>query len=156
MTNQKRFIATLAIGAALALPAVAHIEKSEPMQSLRQSYFALIGMNFGPMGDMVKGKIEWNAEQFSKLAAEVAAVASYSVERGFMPGTDMGKTRAKPEIWDNMEDFTEKLEAFRTESAKLAEVAQSGDEDAIKEQFGATGQTCKSCHDEYKSKDYLY
>ena len=36
---------------------VAHIEQSEPLQSLRQSYFALLGMTFGPMGDMVKGKI---------------------------------------------------------------------------------------------------
>ncbi|MDG2442770.1 MAG: hypothetical protein P8M13_05905 [Luminiphilus sp.] len=23
-------------------------------------------------------------------------------------------------------------------------------------QFGATGKTCKACHDEYKAKDYLY
>ena len=53
-------ILTVSLSAAIALPALAHIERSEPLQSLRQSYFALVGMTFGPMGDMVKGKIEWN------------------------------------------------------------------------------------------------
>ena len=50
-------ILTVSLSAAIALPALAHIERSEPLQSLRQSYFALVGMTFGPMGDMVKGKI---------------------------------------------------------------------------------------------------
>ena len=45
------------LSVAVAVPAIAHIERSEPLQSLRQSYFALVGMTFGPMGDMVKGKI---------------------------------------------------------------------------------------------------
>ena len=40
----------------LSLPSMAHIEQSEPFQSLRQSYFALLGMTFAPMGDMVKGE----------------------------------------------------------------------------------------------------
>jgi len=39
---------------------------------------------------------------------------------------------------------------------KLAEVAAQGDRAAIQGQFGATGKTCKACHDEYKAKDYLY
>lgn len=144
------------LSVAVAVPAIAHIERSEPLQSLRQSYFALVGMTFGPMGDMVKGKIEWNGDQFAAWASDLAAVSSVSVERGFAPGSDKGKTRAKPAIWENPNDFAEKLAAFRTEAAALAVAAKTGDQAAATAQFKKTGGTCKACHDEYKARNYLY
>lgn len=156
MKFPKKTLMAAALTAAVALPVTAHIERSEPMQSLRQSYFALVGMAFGPMGDMVKGKMPWDGEMFASWADDLAGLSGYGVERGFAPGSEMGKTRAKMEIWDDMDDFKDKLAAFRTEAAKLAEVAATGDEAAIKAQFANTGKTCKSCHDEYKAKDYLY
>jgi cytochrome c556 len=55
-----------------------------------------------------------------------------------------------------MADFQSKLEDFRSAAAKLAEISAQGDSVASREQFIATGGTCKACHDEYKSKDYLY
>jgi cytochrome c556 len=149
-------ILTVSLSAAIALPALAHIERSEPLQSLRQSYFALVVMTFGPMGDMVKGKIEWNGDQFATWANDLAAISSVSVERGFAPGSDKGKTRAKPAIWENPEDFAEKLAALRTEAAALSAAAKSGDKAAAVAQFKKTGGTCKACHDEYKARNYLY
>ena len=140
----------------IALPAIAHIERGEPLQSFRQSFFAIVGMTFGPMGDMVKGKIEWDSATFAAWADELAAVSQVSVERGFAPGTDKGKTRAKPAIWENPEDFAEKLANFRREAAALAVAANSGDKSAAIAQFKQTGGTCKACHDNYKSRGYLY
>ena len=86
--SRSRFSLVVLLSAALSLPAIAHIERSEPLQSLRQSYFAIVGMTFGPMGDMVKGDIEWNGEQFAAWASDLAAVSSVTVERGFAPGSD--------------------------------------------------------------------
>jgi len=140
----------------LSSATVAHIEQSEPLQSLRQSYFALLGMTFGPMGDMVKGKIEWDNALFTTWANDLNHAAQFGVERGFAPGSDKGMTRAKPNIWSNMDDFQSKLENFRAAAASLADIAAEGDPAASREQFVATGGTCKACHDEYKSKDYLY
>ena len=154
--SRSRFSLVVLLSAALSLPAIAHIERSEPLQSLRQSYFAIVGMTFGPMGDMVKGDIEWNGEQFAAWASDLAAVSSVTVERGFAPGSDKGKTRARPEIWDNKADFEEKLGNFRMQAAKLAEVAATGDRQAIADQFRQTGGACKACHDNYKSRGYLY
>ncbi len=156
MLPVRKTLVAAALASVVALPVTAHIERSEPLQSMRQSYFALVGMAFGPMGDMVKGKMEWNSEQFAELADDLAGLSGYGVERGFAAGSEMGTTRAKPEIWDNMDDFKMKLAAFREEATKLNAVAASGDEAAMKAQFGAVGKTCKACHDEYKSKDYLY
>ena len=155
MTN-KSLVAMLALLVSLSSAVSAHIEKTEPLQSLRQSYFALLGMTFAPMGDMVKGKIEWDATRFSGWADDLHYAAQFHVERGFAPGTEQGTTRAKPNIWSNMDDFQSKLNDFRAAAASLAEIATEGDPGSSREQFVATGGTCKACHDEYKSKDYLY
>ncbi len=151
-----RTLTAAALAIAIALPAVAHIEKTEPLQSLRQSYFALLGMTFGPMADMVKGDIEWDGATFERWASDLSGVTPYQVERGFAPGSEEGRTRAKPDIWLNIDDFNAKLADLRREAASLAEVAKAGDRAAIQAQFVATGKTCKACHDEYKAKDYLY
>lgn len=156
MTKMKQIILSTTLATAVAVPVWAHIERSEPLQSLRQSYFALLGMTLSPMGDMVKGKMDWDNARFARWAQDLAAVASFEVERGFAPGSEEGKTRAKPEIWLEMDDFNSKLNDLRNQSARLAEVAEGGDLDAVKAQFGATAKTCKACHDQYKSKDYLY
>ena len=153
--SRKSLIAA-SLAAVVTLPAVAHIERTEPLQSLRQSFFAIVGMTFGPMGDMVKGKIEWNDAQLSAWANDLASVSKVSVERGFAPGSEKGKTRAKPAIWENTDDFAQKLANFRSEAAALAEVASAGDKAGTVEQFKQTGGTCKACHDNYKSRGYLY
>ena len=153
--SRKSLIAA-SLAAVVTIPAVAHIERTAPLQSLRQSYFAIVGMTFGPMGDMVKGKIEWNDAQFAAWADDLASVSKVSVERGFAPGSEKGKTRAKPAIWENTDDFEQKLANFRSEAAALAEAANAGDKAATVEQFKQPGGTCKACHDNYKSRGYLY
>ena len=116
----------------------------------------MTAMNFGPMGAMVKGEAPWDAEKFAAYAKDLSAISTLNVERGFAPGSDKGTTRAKPEIWENMDDFTAKLSDFREAAANLNTAAASGDADSMKAAFGATGKACKACHDEYKSKDYIY
>jgi len=103
----RKSLIVASLAAVVTIPAAAHIERTEPLQSLRQSFFAIVGMTFGPMGDMVKGEIEWNDEQFAAWADDLASVSKVSVERGFAPGSDKGKTRAKPAIWENSDDFAQ-------------------------------------------------
>lgn len=152
----RKSLTAASLAVVVTVPAVAHIERTEPLQSLRQSYFAIVGMTFGPMGDMVKGKIEWNDAQFAAWADDLAAVSKVSVERGFAPGSEKGKTRAKPAIWENTDDFAQKLANFRSEAAALALAANAGDKAATIEQFKQTDGACKACHDNYKSRGYLH
>ena len=49
-----------------------------------------------------------------------------------------------------------RLSDLRSATKELSAAATSGDMDAMKAAFGATGKSCKACHDDYKSKDYLY
>ena len=99
------------------------------------------------MGDMVKGKIEWNHSLFTTWAEDLNHSAQFGVEWGFAAGTDKGTTRAKPKIWSNMDDFQSKLDDIRAAAAKLAETAAAGHPGKSHQQFVATGGTCKACHD---------
>ena len=153
----KNRIAVLALVAGLVAAPVAlsHLESTAFHLSYRQSVFAILGANFGPMSSMIKGEMPWDDAMFQGFADDLAKAASLNIKRGFPPGSEGGRTRAKPKLWDNMDDFDEKAAALQEEAQKLALVAATGNKQAILQQFQKTGGTCKNCHDEYKSKDYL-
>jgi cytochrome c556 len=149
-------IITLA-GLALSPLAVSHFDDKEVPQSYRQSWFAMLAFNFGPMVSMVKGEMPWQEMQMAGYADQLAALTTVDVMRGFPEGSDKGTTRAKPEIWQNKADFEKKMDDLKKAVAMLQAVAEQGtDRKAIAAQVGATGKACKACHDDYKSKDYLY
>ncbi len=151
------FRATVAAGVMLtATAASAHFDDKEPLQSYRQSWFTLLAMNFGPMASMVKGEMPWDDDKMEEYADQLESVTDLDLLRGFAPGSEKGTTRAKPEIWSNMDDFRAKFDDLVTAVEALDDVAEDGDRKAIAEAVGAVGQACKACHDEYKSKNYLY
>jgi cytochrome c556 len=157
-SKRNSFLAIAIIaGLALSPLAISHYDDKEPQQSYRQSWFAMLAANFGPMVAMVKGEIPWQEDQMAGYADQLAALTTLDVMRGFSDGSDKGTTRAKPEIWQDKADFQAKMDDLNTAVSALQTVANQGtDRKAIAEAVGATGQACKACHDEYKSKDYLY
>lgn len=140
----------------IAPAAISHFDDKEMQQSYRQSWFALVAGNFGPMAAMLKGDMPYDEARMQAHASDLSALMSVDVMRGFGPGSDKGTTRAKPEIWENKEDFQSKMDDMAKAVAELNTAAQAGDKKMIGQKFGATGQACKACHDDYKSKDYLY
>jgi cytochrome c556 len=140
----------LALGALVAGSAMA---QAKPEQSIRyrQSVFTLVGWNFGPMAGMVRGAVPFDKAQFAMRAQRVAELSLMPLE-GFPKGSEKGaRTEAKPEIWTDWKDFEVKMKNFQAEAKSLAAIAKTGDEAAIKAQFGKTGGTCKACHDKYKT-----
>lgn len=119
----------------------------------RQAAFTMIRNHFGPMGGMVKGEVEFNAETFKKNAEAVAALSQFPLN-GFIEGSYEGDTDAKPEIGAKMEDFKAKMETFKVEAANLAKVAAgSTDLAALKPQFSKVAESCKACHESYRKED---
>lgn len=127
-------------------------QKAEDAIKYRQGVFRVIGWNFGSMAAMAKDKKPYDAEEFARNAEIVAFMSKLPLE-GFTPGSETGDTRAKPDIWLNMDDFKAKLEKMQQEVAALAKVAKSGDLAASKAQLGEAGQACKACHDKYREKN---
>lgn len=67
-------------------------------------------------------------------------------------GSDKGETRAKAEIWKNMEDFQAKGKAAYGATLALVEAAQANDKGATAAAFKKLGGTCKDCHNDYRAK----
>ena len=148
-------VAVVLAGLAGAPTALSHLNADNFYVSYRQSLFAILGANLGPMSSMIKGEIPWDDVQFTAFAKDLATATTLDFMRGFRDAKQPGKTRAKPEIWENKADFEAKLDDLRTAAAGLATAASSGDKKAIMTAFQTTGGACKACHDEYKTKDYI-
>ena len=58
---------------------LAHIEQSEPLQSLRQSYFALLGLIFVLIGSLVNGKIDCIGCLFTTWSEDLYHAAQFGV-----------------------------------------------------------------------------
>jgi cytochrome c556 len=86
-------------------------------------------------------------------SAKLARLASKA--SGWFPkgtGPEAGKTRAKPEIWQDPQDFSARLRDFQGAAKALKVAAASGDANAIKARYADLGKTCKACHDKYRSE----
>lgn len=153
--SRSHYLAVLLSAALLAPTASAHFDDKEIPQSYRQSWFALVAANFGPMVSTVKGEMPWSDESMSRWSHDLKALSGLNLMRGFAAGSEGGTTRAKPEIWLEEEEFAARLSDYRSAVDKLDAAVTSGDREAIAAEVGATGKTCKACHDDYKSENYL-
>ena len=149
-----RSLSSILIAAATlftALPAAAQFAKPEDAIKYRKGAFTVMAAHFGRVAGMAQGKIPFDA----KVAAQNAEVATFMSTlpfAGFGPGTDKGETRAKPEIWAEMDKFNAGAKKMQDEMAKLNVAAKSGNLDAIKAAAGEVGKTCKGCHDDYRKE----
>lgn len=127
---------------------------AEKAVNYRQAVFTAMGYNFGPMVAMVKGEIAWDGDQFAKRAERVADLAPMPWE-GFGKATaDVPDTDAKAAIWEDPDKFERLQERLAKRTAKLAKAAAGGAERGeVAQAFKQVGETCKSCHDDYKKDD---
>ena len=98
---------------------------------------------------MASGRVPFDAKVAAENADLVATLAKLPWA-AFPEGTDKGDTRAKAEIWKDADKFKEAADRLQAESVKLQAAAKSGNLDAIKTAFGATGASCKACHDTFR------
>ena len=68
-------------------------------------------------------------------------------------GPDVGKTRAKAEIWQKPEDFALKAHDFETAASQFDVAAKRADLTEVKGTFAAVGKSCKACHDLYRAAE---
>jgi len=62
-----------------------------------------------------------------------------------------GKTHAKPEIWQNFDDFKTIAATLGTEAGKLSDAAKSGDTTAVAAQLDQTAHNgCGACHKQFR------
>lgn len=146
------WVAAVALaGMATALPAAAQFAKPEDAIKYRRGAFTVMAAHFGRVAAMANGRIPFDAKVAADNA-EIATMMSRLPYAGFVDGTDKGDTKAKPEIWAEMDKFRAAASKMQDEMVKLNAAAKGGNLDAIKAAAGETGKACKSCHDTYRKE----
>ncbi len=139
--------AALALG--MALPAAAQFAKPEDAIKYRKASLTVMATHFGRIGAMVNGRVPFDAAA-AQTNAQIAADMSSLPWQGFGTGTEGGK--AKPEIWKETAKFKEYSDDMNKKMLALNAAAKTGNLDNIKTAFGATGASCKTCHDAFQDK----
>ncbi len=143
-------IAAMGLAGALAMAStVAVAVKPEDAIDYRQGVFQAIKWHFGTMGAMVKGKMDYDADDFTRRA-EIVSQLSHLPWEGFVEGSYSGDTDALPAIADNWDKFEGGSNMLMEKTAALVTAAKTGDMDQIRPAFGEVGKTCKGCHDNFK------
>lgn len=137
--------AGLSTGAAFAQ------QKPEILVKQRQAVMTLQGKYFGPMAGMAQGKIPFNADVVKRNSAFLDNLSRMAWD-GFDPSTKDVKSAALPVIYEQQAKFKDAAGRLENETHKLWEVAQHGDEAAVKAQIGAVGKACGGCHESFRQK----
>ncbi len=126
-------------------------DKAEKMVEYRKAVFTVMAHNLHPLGGMVKGKMPYDPETFARKADNIAAVAPMAMSGFRMQATaDAADTEAKAAIWDNRDDFKDKMQDMVDAADRLAAAEPGDSAAAMKKQVKALADTCENCHDDYK------
>ncbi|BEI40459.1 cytochrome c [Polynucleobacter sp. HIN9] len=138
-----------ALALVTASPAMAQFAKPEDAVKYRQSAFVLMGAHMGRLAAVVKGETPYNRDEVVRNAAVIGTLSSLPWQ-AFGPGTEGGK--AEPAIWKESAKFKTAADRMQAAVAELNTAAQSGNPENLKRALGATSQTCKACHDDFRKK----
>lgn len=147
----------LAAGVTVSLPVIAQTPLLQARQAVeaRKAVFVLIGANFRPLGDEVKGNKPFDGAE-TKKRAERLVFLSDLLNEAFPPESNIGQpdTKAKDEIWTKHDDFAKKLSDFQAHAKAFAQVAstETSVSDAFKASFTTLAGDCKGCHEDFKQK----
>lgn len=148
----KKF-AMAAVALAFAASAQAQMKPEEAIKT-RQAGYDYMAWSMGKIKANLEG--QYNKAAVIQAANTINAIAHSGMGALYIPGSekDVGgvKTAVKPEMFTQHEAVAQKAQALATEAEAMAQVASTGDQAAVKAQFGKLGGTCKSCHDDFKMK----
>ena len=156
MTRSKR-LRILTAGAVISTVTATALAEDQAQKFVSQaidyrtSVMTVIRWNFKPMGDMLQGKRPFDYAAFARHMRDLESAASLNLLAGFPEDSDESEdTSAKAEIWMDWEDFEQRFDAFRKQTAKLSQAVERGDRTAIATEFQTLGKACKACHKKYK------
>lgn len=145
-------IAAAATLVAFAAPASAQFAKAEDAVKYRQGALFVMGQHFSRLGAMANGKVPFDAKVAADNAELVVTMAKLPWA-AFGPGTDMeANSKAKLEIWTEQAKFKQHSDKMVAETTKLAAATKTGNLASLKTAFAATADSCKACHDAFRSK----
>ena len=94
--------------------------------------------------------LEKHANQLNDTAMKIGTLFPAGTDQPH--GKDPGQTMAKPEIWQNPDDFAAEVKEFQEESAMFKTAVAGGDMGVISAEFEKLGGVCGDCHKQFRAK----
>lgn len=140
---------TIIFGATLSAPAWA-LDPGDAIQT-RKAVMSSIGAHMNGIRAGMAAKNGKLVAGHARALAALAPVLPHLFPKGSGPGA--GETRARPEIWENWDDFVATTAALREAANELALVTELGDMAEIAAQFGVMAKTgCAACHRRFRTR----
>ncbi len=148
MTFSNPFASLRALAGAAVLVTALPCAASQGDIDYRHHTMEAIGGHMQSLFDILRGKVD-HSDHLSVHATALASLAEITPTL-FPAGSGGDDTDALPAIWENPEDFAERLDAFKEAGAGLRAAAESGGD--VRAAAQQLGQACKGCHDNYRKK----
>ncbi len=114
----------------------------------RQKVMGSQGASMGAIGTILKNKLPFQ-RHIATHARDIHEMSGLITDAFKHKVTD-GPTDAKPDIWQDWDKFAAAARKLQEESAKLADIALTGDMAAIGAQVKAVGKSCGGCHKPFR------
>ena len=124
---------------------------SQGIIKYRQNVMKSTAGHMGAIVDILKNRLPLEAHIVDHARSMLQI--SRMILSMFPEGSGKGRTKSKQAIWENWSEFESAANNFERESAKLSEVAESGDMEALAKQVRATGKTCSGCHRNFRKRN---
>ena len=148
------FAAAAALSLTAAGVAIAALPKSKALAIMHVRHEGM--EKIGDTNKLLRREITSSSPFMPAIQSGAATIAGLSIKAsGWFPrgtGPELGKTGAKPEIWQNQQDFVSKLHAFQGAARAFNAAARAGDMNAIKARYADLNGACKACHDKYRTE----
>jgi cytochrome c556 len=138
----------------MTMVAVTKVSGAEAARIMHERHEGMetIGKNF----KAIHRELDAGSPDLAVIRSSAKSIADLAIKAsGWFPqgtGPDVGKTGAKPEIWQDPKDFAAKFAAFQKAAPAFAAATSGNDIAAIKAHYADLGGTCKACHDKYRSE----
>jgi len=150
------FAAAAALSLTAAGVAIAALPKNKALAIMHDRHEGM--EKIGDTNKLLRREITSSSPFMPAVQSGAATIAGLSVKAsGWFPkgtGPELGKTGAKPEIWQNQQDFVSKLRAFQGAAQAFNAAAKAGDMNAIKARYADLNGACKACHDSYRAEHH--
>lgn len=153
------FVALAGLVASLGLmPHVAQAEGAPGDKAVigyRQLVMGAIGSNMGAIGSIMKNQLVLPGAV--AIHAQEMADSAKLIGPAFKRKLTVGKTDAKPEIWQDWAKFETAIADYEKAAVELAAAAKGSDPAATGLAVRALGESCGGCHDSFrKPKEESY
>jgi cytochrome c556 len=102
----------------------------------------------------IKAAVEKKDYATVELKAKDIMGTAEKIPSLFPKGSTVGKTKAKPEIWEKPDDFSKAAKNLSKAANDLADAAKAGDDAAVTAKVKSLGDACGACHKNFRAEKY--